>query len=193
MSVDPTSPACATSRAADDLLLRVATGDREAFAELYRLAAPRVLGLARRTVVDPDLAEDVTQEVFAWLWRHADRFDPAVGTARAWIATITQRRAIDVVRLEESWRRRQRQDLETCFDSTVEAVLTTDLLRGVGVGVDRLTVLQQQAVRLAYGDQPDEGYASIADRLEVKLTTFRSRIHSAVTRLRAELAETDPA
>ena len=46
----------------EDLLLRVARGDEDAFSQLYDRVAPTVWGVARRVLRDSALAEDVTQE-----------------------------------------------------------------------------------------------------------------------------------
>ena len=47
----------------DDLLVRTARGDDQAFAALYDALSASVLGLARRLVRNPARAEEVTQEV----------------------------------------------------------------------------------------------------------------------------------
>ena len=58
------------------LLERIADGDQAAFAEFYRLTSRRVFGMARRVLIDPELSEDTTQEVFLQVWQNAAKFDP---------------------------------------------------------------------------------------------------------------------
>lgn len=48
----------------DELLDRVAERDHDAFTSLYDSTANLVFSLSRRVVVDPDLAAEVSQEVF---------------------------------------------------------------------------------------------------------------------------------
>ena len=81
-----------------DLLGRCATGDEVAFEELYSETAPRVFGLVARIVVQHALAEEITQDVFAYVWAEASRYDPSRGSAVGWILTIAHRRAVDRVR-----------------------------------------------------------------------------------------------
>jgi RNA polymerase sigma-70 factor (ECF subfamily) len=80
------------------LLQRTAGGDRAAFAAAYRAMAPQLFGLALRMLRQRDLAEDVLQEVFVIIWNKAAGFDPAKGSAQAWMATILRNRCLDRLR-----------------------------------------------------------------------------------------------
>ena len=82
----------------DDLLARVARGDQAAFEAVYDNLAGPVYGLILRVIRDPAQSEEVSQEVLLEVWRTAARFDPAKGTAAAWVLTIAHRRAVDRVR-----------------------------------------------------------------------------------------------
>lgn len=82
----------------DELLVRVASGDQDALARLIgrhgrglRLFATRYLGSSAD-------AEDVVQDVFMSVWKHAARFDPAKGRASTWLYRITANRCIDARR-----------------------------------------------------------------------------------------------
>lgn len=82
----------------DELLVRVASGDQDALARLIgrhgrglRLFATRYLGSSAD-------AEDVVQDVFVSVWKHAARFDPAKGRASTWLYRITANRCIDARR-----------------------------------------------------------------------------------------------
>ena len=70
-----------TTDLADALLLRrMAGGDEEAFAEVYRRKHPAIYRFALHMSGNSAMAEDVTQEVFMALIRDPRRFDPARGT-----------------------------------------------------------------------------------------------------------------
>src|SRR4029450_1914702 len=58
----------------EDLLARVADGDRDAFGDLYRRYARAVLGLALGRLGDRGRAEDAAQEAFASVWRAAGTY-----------------------------------------------------------------------------------------------------------------------
>ncbi len=62
------------------LLRRMARGDEEAFAEVYRKKHPAIYRFALHMTGNASVADDVTQEVFMALIRDPKRFDPARGT-----------------------------------------------------------------------------------------------------------------
>ena len=69
-----------------------------AFADLFRHFAPRVKAFLMKSGTGEALAEEVTQEVMATLWRKAHMFDPARATVATWIFTIARNRKIDALR-----------------------------------------------------------------------------------------------
>ena len=73
-------------------------GDRQAFAEAYRIAAPRLFAVALRMLRRRDLAEDVLQESFISIWRKAGQYRSERGRPLAWMASIVRNRAIDQLR-----------------------------------------------------------------------------------------------
>lgn len=174
----------------DDLLVAVAHGDRGAFDRLYDRVAGTVFGVAKRVLVDPHRAQEVAQDVLVEVWRRADRFDPSRGSALAWIATMTRRRAIDVVRAEEASRRRETDDPASpeAADPVAENVVQIDERHRVRSAVGRLTDLQREAVELAfYGGLT---HRQIADRLGIPLGTVKTRIRDGLLRL-GTMMETD--
>jgi RNA polymerase sigma-70 factor, ECF subfamily len=70
-----------TTDLSDALLLRrIAGGDEDAFAQVYRQKHPSIYRFALHMTGNASIAEDVTQEVFMALIRDPKRFDPARGT-----------------------------------------------------------------------------------------------------------------
>ncbi|MGC4805983.1 RNA polymerase sigma factor [Micromonospora sp. DT233] len=89
----------------DDLVRRVASGDRRAFDELYRRTSPWLLTRLRRRCADDDVVADVMQETYLTVWRAAGGFAGAAtpGSAVGWLWTIAAHRLVD------AFRRRARQ------------------------------------------------------------------------------------
>ena len=81
----------------EELAGLVATGDLDAFAQLYDRYSLRVHSWAAH-VVGTDRAEDVIQELFLRLWVRAGQFDPARGTFSAWFMAITRHQLIAELR-----------------------------------------------------------------------------------------------
>ena len=80
------------------LIWRVINQDQSAFTALFKAMSVPVNSLALRITASVQLAEEVTEDTFFQVWRQAPRFDPARGTAKAWILTIARSRALDARR-----------------------------------------------------------------------------------------------
>ncbi|MFI1991699.1 ECF RNA polymerase sigma factor SigK [Actinoplanes sp. NPDC020271] len=176
---------------ADALLRAVARGDEPAFARLYDLVAPRVYGLIRRMLKDPALAEEVAQEVLVEVWRTAARFDPASGSATAWVFTIAHRRAVDRVRAEQSAADRTMRAgaaaIDTPYDSVADEVSGRLERQQVRRCLADLTELQRQAVTLAY--YQGYSYPQVAELLGAPVGTVKTRMRDGLIRLRDCLGE----
>lgn len=110
-----------------------AQGDRRAFERLYRENVGRIHGLARR-MIGPDLAEELTQDVFVRAWDKVGSFrgDSAFGTwlyrlavnlilsKRAQLATRRSRELMDEEVLDSLPARREQPDLGLDFETALE-------------------------------------------------------------------------
>ena len=173
------------------LLTAAAQGDTAAFAEVYERLAPQVLGVAVRVLRDRAMAEEVAQEVFVEVWRKADRFDPARGSAAGWVTTLAHRRAVDRVRSEQAARDRDvvatRRDGVPAFDS-VEAEVATRLdHRQVRQALATLSERQREAIELAYFG--GHTYRDVARVLGIPEGTAKSRLRDGLLRLQEILAD----
>src|SRR5262245_47092452 len=92
---------------------RLIAGDETALAELYDTFGTVVYRLAMHVTRDWTAAQDITQEVFVYVWEHPSRFDPDRGALRSWLSVMAHRRAVDWVRREVTQQRhRQRAATE---------------------------------------------------------------------------------
>jgi len=173
----------------EELLRRVATGDRDSFAALYDATAPRVFGLVKRLLRDHAQSEEVTQEIYLEIWQTATRYDPTKGGAMAWMMTMAHRRAVDRVRASQASRDRDVRigirDHAQAFDSVTENVEVLIESERVKAAMLRLTELQRQAVQLAYFG----GYShrEVSAMLSVPIGTVKTRLRDGMIRLRDEL------
>lgn len=179
-------PHVGTPDDAAGLLRSVARGDEAAFARLYELVAARVYGLAKRVLRDPAQAEEVAQEALVEVWRTATRFDPAKGSATAWIFTIAHRRAVDRVRSEQAaYDRVQRlapEAAQTAHDEVVEEATAHLERQQVRRCLRTLTDLQREAITLAY--YSGYTYREVAQLLDTALPTVKTRMRDGLIRLR---------
>ena len=73
-----------------ELITRVAAGDAEAFAQLFRRRQGQVYRFALHMTASPSVAEDVTQEVFLAVMSDAGRYDAARASVAAWLCGIAR-------------------------------------------------------------------------------------------------------
>ena len=81
-----------------DLIRRVGGGDVAALATLYDRHAGAVYSLARRIVRDETEAGRVVQQVFAYAWQQAARYDSARASVGGWLLETTRGASIDRTR-----------------------------------------------------------------------------------------------
>jgi RNA polymerase sigma-70 factor (ECF subfamily) len=174
----PESPAAPTLR-------RLAAGDRSALAELYDRYAALVNGLALRILRNATEAEDVVQEVFLQAWRSAERYDASRGTPEAWLCTMARSRALDRLRRRAS-RREEAQDAAPM----ASLVPRTDEALAVRKALEGLSAEQRRALELAYYDGLTQ--SEIAEALGEPLGTIKTRIRTAMIRLREALGPVTP-
>ncbi len=156
-------------------------------AVVYRNHARAVYRLARR-VCGPELAADVTQEVFLSYWLRPERFDPSRSSLRSFLLTITHRRAIDAFRSEGA--RRHRERATRCPDVVPDAgqqLVERERSATITKAMAALSPLERQAVVAAfYGDRT---YREVAQALGVPLGTIKSRIRSGLAKLHEALGD----
>ena len=169
-----------------ELLTLVARGDQVAFETVYDRVAPAVFGLVLRVLRDPAQSEEVAQEALLEVWRTADRFDPARGSALAWVMTIAHRRAVDRVRSERAAAEREARAASAATPpaadevaETVESSLEAERVRHC---LDGLTGVQRESITLAY--YSGLSYPQVASALGVALGTVKTRIRDGLRRLR---------
>lgn len=171
------------------LLVRIAAGDQQAFAELYDLMSSRVFGLIRRVLVDPSQSEEVLQEVFLEVWQSAGKFAPNRGQGRSWLLTIAHRRAVDRVRSSQASTDRDVRvgfrDIEAPRDDVAENVELRIEGRRVVEALATLPEAQREALTLAYYG----GYSQseIAALVGAPLGTIKTRMRDGLSRLRNEM------
>jgi RNA polymerase sigma factor (sigma-70 family) len=169
------------------LVERLAGGDEMALVDLYDRYAGFVYGLALRTLVNRQAAEDITQEVFVSLWEHPERIDSGRGTLRGFLGTLTHRRAVDAVRREEAHRRREARVArdEGEEPDVAEAVLRSDTSGKVRTALEVLPEAQRRALELAYFH--GYTYRQVAEVLNIPEGTAKSRLRLALARIAENL------
>lgn len=173
-----------------ELASRVASGDRDALAELFRDFGGAVKSVALRVLRDEALAEDVVQDTFVGFWRAPNKYDPARGALRSFLLTIAHRRAVDIVRSEAARTRRELQPPEPDHFDLVEEVVARDLSDEVRRALTALAEGEREAISMAYFG--GLSYVEVAERLGAPEGTIKSRIRSGMRKLATSLEGVAP-
>jgi RNA polymerase sigma-70 factor, ECF subfamily len=174
------------------LIERIRAGDDRALAAVYDQHAGLVYGLARRVARDEQLARDVTQEVFTYLWEMPDRVDLSRGSLRTYLALLAHRRAVDEVRRHEARFRAETaaavpEPLDGPETRVVDANTQVWRKKHLTALLAKLPAEQRVAVQLAYYDGLT--YAQVAVALGIAEGTAKTRLRAALAKLRALLTE----
>jgi RNA polymerase sigma factor (sigma-70 family) len=159
--------------------------DATSFDALYRRCVADVHGYVISLLGDRSAAEDVTALAFERLYRTRSKLDHARGTPRAWLFAIARNAAIDELR------RRQRQpqcELDdgassghAAAEQTLEHIERLGTVRNALLG---LPLREREVVLLKFHGQLSN--AELAQALGISESNAGTRLHRALTRLRAD-------
>lgn len=185
----------ASAVSADDqiLIVAIAMGDGDALTMLHGRYAAAAKRVALRYLHDQDLANEIVQELFWRVWRHAKTVAATGGPVAAWIFTIVRRLCIDMLRhlnahpvisLEAATRDGTWQLVDMRSD-VVDVAIAGDQARALTRALHALTAAEQQAITLIYFRGLT--FQETAQQLSLPVGTTKSRVHRGLRKLRALL------
>ena len=185
-----TPPEMGATRASDyELAQRAATGDMEAFEELFRKHRRLVYGLSLRMTQDVFEAEDITQEVFVLLFRKVGGFRGEANFT-TWLHRLTVNQVLMRFRRNKA---RREDSLEDEDGQQREPARETAPRPGQVIErIDLESALAQlpPGYRAAFVLHDIEGYdhEEVARLLGCAVGTSKSQLHKARIKLRKILA-----
>ena len=167
------------SRESDEDLLRLSSaGNEEAFTCLYRRRHASVYRFALHMSGRPDLAEEVTQDVFLQLIRDPGCYDASKGVLSSFLIGVARN---CVLRHFERDRRHVYVDDASEFDPEAEGCdILADLTREQAINAIRKAVLTLPASYrevIVLCDLEELPYAGAAEIIGVPVGTVRSRLN----------------
>lgn len=170
------------------LVQSIAAGDQLALHGLYERTHRVVFTLIMRITANRETAEELTLDVFHDVWRRATGYDAANGTVLGWIMNQARSRAIDRLRFEQ---RKKRVEPDASAQPAVETADSHDALelkqqsQALRAALAVLTQDERQAIEAAFLSELT--HAEVAVRLKQPLGTVKTRIRSALHKLRQAL------
>jgi RNA polymerase sigma-70 factor (ECF subfamily) len=182
-------PMMPKQRTDSDLVRSLLGGDREAFAELYRRRQRDVYRFALHMTGAPDVAEDVTQEVFMVLIRKGNSYDETRGSVNAFLLGIARNYVLRRLEHERSFvsiGESDNEDGAISREPTLASYQLDDLARNEEIrSVQRAVLSLPSHYRevLVLCELQDMSYAEAASVLGCAVGTVRSRLNRARTML----------
>ena len=168
------------------LLHRIAGGEREALAELYQRTKTAVYGLALSYLKNAHDAQDLTQDVYVQVWNCAEQYRPA-GSPMGWLLTVCRNLCLMRLRREERH--------ATLLDEEWDAIPAQEC----GLDADERILLQYALAALSDEERrivllhaaTGMKHREIAALLELTLPTVLSKYHRALKKMRVILEGDD--
>jgi RNA polymerase sigma-70 factor, ECF subfamily len=176
----------AMSSTDEAIVARLLSRDESALREVMAAHGPAVFAMAKRVVADPAGAEEVAQDTFVALWRRPGSFDPSRGSLRTFLLGVVRNKSVDLIRKEESMRRRTQdllaqtteEDAVVALDAADDRSVLTQALGSLGAG-------QREAILLAYFG--GFTYREVAEQLDIPEGTAKSRLRDGLIKMREVL------
>ena len=172
----------------ESLIFRIAhQADREAFATLFSIYAPKIKAFVMGQGLNAAAAEDLAQDVMLKVWRKAPLFNAERASAATWIYSIARNLRIDLARQsvrsnnlpDDLWE----PDPETPADQTL---IEAQSAHAVTQLLSQLPEAQLQILRLSYYE--NLSHSEIARNLSLPLGTVKSRLRLALAVLKGLLS-----
>ena len=171
------------------LLAKIAEGDRSALSDLYDRYSRMIYAIAWKSLHSVEDCEEVVLDVFAQVWRIADRFDVHKGSVEQWVFTLARSRILDRLR---KLQRLKKVDDAVASEKEIEcSSISVDLIEAVEIGERRQQVLaalsqippaQRQVIDMAY--YQGLTHSEIATATGLSLGTVKTRLRLGLSKLK---------
>jgi RNA polymerase sigma-70 factor (ECF subfamily) len=168
----------------EDMIGRVAMGDRAAFSSLYDATSGKLFAVCLKVLGNRSEAEDALHDVYLRIWNKADRYAVPGHSPMTWLITVARNLAIDRLRA----RRAGSVDLDAAGEladrgpGPEAASIAASESRRIAACFDELPRDRAAAVRAAYLEGAT--YQTLADKFDVPLNTMRTWLRRSLIALR---------
>jgi RNA polymerase sigma-70 factor, ECF subfamily len=166
----------------DELIARVAGSDSLALETLYTRHQSRIFRLIKRIVRNEAVAEELTNEVFVDVWRHACSYEHR-SLATTWLLSIAHNRAVSALRKrrEEQWDEDEAAELQDETDTSDVVMQKAEKGRMLRKCIEALPFDQREILDLVYYHELSVSEAGTV--LNIPQGTVKTRLFTARKRL----------
>jgi RNA polymerase sigma-70 factor, ECF subfamily len=175
---------------ATNLIAQIAAGDRNALSRLYDRYARMIYAIAWKSLNSVEDCEEVVLDVFAQVWKIADRFDANKGSSEQWIFTLARSRILDRLRKLQRLNKvvtaaiADGKEIESATTSVdpLAAVEIAERRQQVLTALARIPPVQREVIEMAY--YQGLTHAEIAAAVGLSLGTVKTRLRLGLSKLR---------
>jgi RNA polymerase sigma-70 factor, ECF subfamily len=172
-----------------NLLAQIAAGDRHALSQFYDRYSRTIYAIAWKSLNSVEECEEVVLDVFAQVWRIANRFDLDRGSAEQWLFTLARSRILDRLRklqrlnkVNEAIAAGKEIEFPTASVDPIEAVEIGERRQQVQTALALIPPAQRQVIELAY--YQGLTHTEIAARTGLSLGTVKTRLRLGLSKLK---------
>jgi RNA polymerase sigma-70 factor, ECF subfamily len=174
---------------AANLLTKIAEGDRKALSDLYDRYSRMIYAIAWKSLNSVEECEEVVLDVFAQIWRIADRFDLQKGSAEQWMFTLARSRILDRLRKLQRLQKVNQVidagkeiDFPTASVDPIEAIEIGERRQQVLTALVQIPTAQRQVIEMAY--YQGLTHTEIATATGLSLGTVKTRLRLGLSKLK---------
>lgn len=167
-----------------EVILRLIDGDEGAFCELYANYRKRLIYFAMSFVKSQEFAEDIFQEVFAYIWQNRRFIDPGQSFS-SYVYTMVRNRILNLLRNIEREEKLKKYILSCSIDYEEETngkIGCSDFNLLINKSLDTLTPRQREIFRMSR--EEDMTHKEIAEKLNLSVYTVQEHISLSLKKIR---------
>jgi RNA polymerase sigma-70 factor, ECF subfamily len=179
---------------ATKLLTQIAAGDRNALSQLYDRYSRMIYAIAWKSLNSVEDCEEVVLDVFAQVWKIADRFDAEKGSVEQWIFTLARSRIIDRLRKIQRVNKvntviaaEKEIEFPTTSVCPLESVEIAERRKQVLSALDLIPAAQRQVIEMAY--YQGLTHTEIAAATGLSPGTVKTRLRLGLSKLRVTFSD----
>ena len=172
----------------EDLIVLLKQKNETAFNYLYDHYSGALYGVVLRIVSSKEYTEEVIQDVFVKIWNGITQYDESKGRLYTWMINIARNTAIDYLKSKSFQNQLKNQSVsDFVYAIKEESQMNESDFIGFSKVLDKLETDKRQLIVLAYY----QGYThvEISEKLNIPLGTVKTKIRSALLKLKDLLKE----